>query len=140
MRWDLSGFATVPSGTAALRRAGETLPLPKSPALQSPCRPPWASLAPNPQRAPRQNDPGTRKARSKESRSSGEHRSPSRTAVCALRARDRAPQRTEQVGGDTRLPPPVSFGVEGMGWIFFGLKRWGFGEGMLRAGEPGDHH
>lgn len=35
---------------------------------------------------------------------------------------------------------PLSVWVEGVGWVLFGLKRRGFGEGMLRAGKPGDHH
>lgn len=60
---------------------------------------------------------GTREARRKASRRSGEHQSPARAALCAAsRARDRAPHPTEQVGGDTRLPPPVSW-EGGVGWV-----------------------
>lgn len=46
---------------------------------------------------------------------------------------------TEQVGGDTRLPPPVSFGREVWGGFFL-LQRRGFGEGVLHSWEPGDRH
>lgn len=99
---------------------------------------------------------GTRKAGRKASRRSGEHQSPARAALCAAsRARDRAPHPTEQVGGDTRLPPPVSW-EGGVGWVLgreccmqgsLGIatrvqrgleRRWGGGECVWLGGGAGD--